>query len=196
MAEKYSAQKLKELCYEFIFKNLKTLDEKLLMGLYEALPLLGEKAWLELVEGRAQNTETSGNVAIANKVLGINLADPFKKRADFQSDDDYKGYLMTRMKPNMLVLCNKASYWGGETQEFQHELSDRLGRPRSSSMNSATVSQRVYLPKGTIGRVLSFDIKGAKVKWSNGIFSSKDYSGSFIDLDLLTPPIATSLFND
>merc|ERR550519_353691 len=43
MAEKYSAQKLKELCCEFIFQNLKTLDEKVLMELYETLPLLGNR---------------------------------------------------------------------------------------------------------------------------------------------------------
>ena len=47
MAEKYSAQKLKELCYEFIFKNLKTLDKKLLMELNETLPMLAKKASIE-----------------------------------------------------------------------------------------------------------------------------------------------------
>ena len=75
MAEKYSAQKLKELCYEFIFQNLKTLDKKLLMELYEVLPLLAEKAWLEVIDGRAEN----GIIDIAIKVLGINLDKPFTK---------------------------------------------------------------------------------------------------------------------
>ena len=161
MAEKYSAQKLKELCYEFIFQNLKTLDKKLLMELYETLPMLGKKVWLELIAGKPQNS-----VDIANRVLGVNLTEPFKKRGDFQSDDDYKGFLMTRMQPNMLVLCNKLSLWGGYPAN-----------------------------EGTIGRVLSFDMQGPTVKWSNGSTTSSG-SGSFLDLDLLTAPIDTSLFND
>ena len=49
MAEKYRAQKLSDVCYAFIFQNLKTLDKKLLMELYETLPLLGEKAWQERI---------------------------------------------------------------------------------------------------------------------------------------------------
>jgi len=108
MAEKYSANKLKELCCEFIFKNLKTLDEKVLMDLYETLPLpLGEKAWQERVKGRA-----------ANKVKGTNQTDTFKRRRDFQptgsgqSDADYKIYLMTHMKRGMHVISNRET-WGG-----------------------------------------------------------------------------------
>ena len=80
---------MKELCCEFIFQNLKTLDEKVLMELYETLPLLGEKAWLELIKGKPK---TSFAVDIANRDLGINLTEPFKKRGDFQSDVDYKIY--------------------------------------------------------------------------------------------------------
>ena len=153
MAEKYSAQRLKERCNEFIFHNLQTLDKKLLMELYEALPSIGKRSWLELIEGKPQNS-----VDVANKVLGINLTHPFKKRKDFQSDIDYKGYLMTRMEPNMLVLCNRGSYWGGNN----------------------------FVPAGTIGRVLSFDINGPKVKWSD-ISRGTNHSGSYIDLDLLNP---------
>ena len=134
MAEKYRAQKLKELCCQFIFQNLKTLDKRVLMELYEVLPLLGEKAWLELVHmGRPQK-----NTDVLNKVLGINEPDPFKKREDFQSDDDYNGYVMNHIKPNMLVLCNRTVNWK---------------------------STDIHLPKGAIGRVISCDFSGAKVKW-------------------------------
>ena len=52
MAEKHNAQKLKELCCKFIFQNIKNLDKKLLMELYQDLPLLGEKAWLEVITTR------------------------------------------------------------------------------------------------------------------------------------------------
>ena len=50
-------------------------------------------------------------VNIASKVLGINLENLFKKRIDFQPDcrDAYKKYVMSRIEPDMLVMCNKDS---------------------------------------------------------------------------------------
>ena len=104
LAEKYSNKKLKEMCYQFVFQNLKILNKNQMTELTESLPLLGEKALLELqqTKGRPQNS-----VDVANKVLGITLGDPFKKRMDFQSVFDYKGYVMSRIEPNMLV----AKHW-------------------------------------------------------------------------------------
>ena len=104
LAEKYSNKKLKEMCYQFVFQNLKILNKNQMTELTESLPLLGEKALLELqqTKGRPQNS-----VDVANKVLGITLGDPFKKRRDFQSVYDYKGYVMSRIEPNMLV----AKHW-------------------------------------------------------------------------------------
>ena len=104
LAEKYSNKKLKEMCYQFVFQNLKILNKNQMTELTESLPLLGEKALLELqqTKGRPQNS-----VDVANKVLGITLGDPFKKRMDFQSVYDYKGYVMSRIEPNMLV----AKHW-------------------------------------------------------------------------------------
>ena len=164
LAQQYSNKKLKEMCCDFIFQNLDILDKKKLTELSEALPMLGEKALLELqqTKGRPQNS-----VDVANKVLGINFRDTFKKRSDFQSDDAYKGYVMGRIKPNMVVLCNK--------------------RIRGDAHRSSAISE------GTIGRVISIDFKGADVKW---IGFAKAHRGSFIDLDLLTPPIASSIFKD
>ena len=180
MAEKYCAQKLKEMCCEFIFKNLNTLDKKMLVELNEVMPLLGEKAWLKLI-----NKEWSENsTVLANTVLGIltkswnHLTDPFKRREDFGSDLDYKGYVMTHIKPNMLVACNKSSYWG----------SGILGPCPGYDV-----------PKGTAGRVISCDMeKGPRVKWFNiclhsGVHDGRDVTSSsehFLFLDLLTPPIA------
>ena len=177
MAEKYSAQKLKEMSCEFIFKNLNTLDKKMLVELNEVMPLLGEKAWLDLINKERSENSTD----FANRVLGIltkswnHLTDPFKRREDFGSDLDYKGYVMTHIKPNMLVACNKDSHWGG------HEL----------------YTQYVHVLKGTAGRVISCDMgKGPKVKWSGGR-SSIDFTSSdhFKFLDLLTPPIDAALIN-
>ena len=180
MAEKYSAQKLKEMCCEFIFKNLNTLDKKMLVELNEVMPLLGEKAWLKLI-----NKEWSENsTLLANTVPAIltkswnHLTDLFKRREDFESDLDYKGYVMTRIKPNMLVACNKSSYWGGGL------LSRCPGYD---------------VPKGTAGRVISCDMeKGPRVKWFNiclhsGVHDGHEVTSSsehFLFLDLLTPPIA------
>ena len=162
MAEEYRSQKLKELCCEFIFQNLQNLDKETLMELYKALPLLGEKAWLELVnKGRPQT-----NTDVLNRVLGINVTDPFKKTEDFQSDDDYKGYVMNHIKPNMLVRCNK-------------------------SVNLKSLGSRI--PEGAIGRVISCDLNGAKVKWLNTSLTPKLKFGN---LDLLTPPVDAPFFDD
>ena len=35
----------------------------------------------------------------------------FKKRDDFEANEDYKGYVMSRVEPKMLVRCNQKSIW-------------------------------------------------------------------------------------
>ena len=166
LAQKFSNEKLKEMCCDFIFQNLDILNKKKLAELCEALPSLGEKALLELqrTKGRPENS-----INVANKVLGINLRDPFKKRGDFRTEDDYKGYVMGRIKPNMLVLCNK------RIRRDEHE----------------DILQGVS--EGTIGRVISVDFKGAHVKW---IGFQLAHRGPFVNLEFLTPPISSSLFKD
>ena len=149
MAEKYRAHKLKVLCCEFIFQNLKTLDKKMLMELHKDLPLIGETAWLKLVnKGNAQNS---------TEVLTVNMKQDFRQRLFFSYDDEYKGYVMANIKPNMIVLGSRGSF------------------------------------KGNIGRVISSDSNGVQVKWSNAQYASPH---DFIDLQLLTPPLPTSFFND
>ena len=51
------------------------------------------------------------DIDITSKVLGSDLENPFKKRIDFQPDcrDAYKKYVMSRIEPDMLVMCNKDS---------------------------------------------------------------------------------------
>ena len=171
LAEKYSNKKLKEMCYQFVFQNLKRLDKKKLTELCESMPMLGEKALLELqqTKGRPQNS-----VDVANKVLGIKLRDPFKQRRDFHSLDDYKGYVMCHIKPNMLVLCIK------NIRECEHE-------------ESKWACGQNNISEGTIGRVISMNFKGAHVKWAG---LTKAHWGPFLNLELLTTPIAGSLFKD
>ena len=174
LAEKYSNKKLKESCYQFVFQNLEILDKKKLTKLCEALPMLGEKALLELqkIKGRPQNS-----VDVANKVLGVNLGDPFKKRGDFKSAADYRGYVMSRIEPNMLVLCN----W------------ENRGEEDSDSELDLYSEEHYNVSQGTIGRVISVDFKGANVSW---VGFSRAFRRFFIDLDLLTPPVSSSLFKD
>ena len=83
LAEKYRAQRLKELYCVFILENIKTLPKELLVKLCKALPQLGEKAWLEVINGWPQEEMI---VNIASKVLGSDLENPFQKRIDFQPD--------------------------------------------------------------------------------------------------------------
>ena len=162
MAEEFSSQKLKELCCEFIFQNLQILDKKMLMELYEALPMLGEKAWLELVnKGRPQT-----NTDVLNRVLGINTTEPFKKREDFQSGDDYKGYVMNHIKPNMLVRCNRG-------------------------INFKSLGGKIL--EGAIGRVISCDLNGVKAKWLKTELTPKM---KFVNIDILTPPVDAAFFDD
>ena len=57
LAKKYRAQRLKELCCDFILANVAILDKNLLDQLLLALPLLGRKSWERLNEARPQGIE-------------------------------------------------------------------------------------------------------------------------------------------
>ena len=172
VAERFSNKKLKKICSHFIYKNLDTLDKNVLTALCEAMPSLREKALLELQQTRGR----PNNVEIANKVFGINLKDPFKKRVDFQNDKDYKGYVMARIEPNMLVESN----CGGDYRII-HDIDD------DEDHEDHEVSRR------TIGRVINVDFMGATIRWNA---YSEAQRSSFLSLDLLTPPISTAFFKD
>ena len=97
MAEKYTAQKLMDVCSDFILTN----RTDLIVEFFSASPTVAESCF----------EKQEKMVNFANKVLGVNLATKFKRRNDFKSDLEYKDYLMHNMKPDMLVVCNKASDW-------------------------------------------------------------------------------------
>ena len=145
VADKYTATKLRERCCEFIFSNHASLDKKVLTELYKALPNLGEMAWQEFV---SKGRPVEGAADILKKVLGIDLTQKFKKRVDFQSEDDHTKYVMANIKPNMLVLQNK----GYSRLQFGPGL-------RSYKI--------LKIPIGALGRVedIDFTRKSAKVKW-------------------------------
>ena len=175
LSEKYSNKKLEEICYQFVFQNLEILDKNQLTELCKFMPLLGQQAVLELQKTKIR---PQNSVDVVNKVLGINLGDPFKRRRDFQSVYDYKGYVMSRIEPNMLVLCN----WDNQDDDSDSDYD------KSYSEEHYKVSQ------GTIGRVTGVDFKkGVNVRWAG---FSKAQRRSFCDLDLLTPSVSNSLFKD
>ena len=99
LAEKHTAQKLKELCCDFILTDIDKLDLNSLDGSFPVLTVLG-KAYLEK-QKRCLN--------LANKLLGIDLTQMglFKRRDDFGSDSDYEAYMKANMKENMIVICNQ-----------------------------------------------------------------------------------------
>ena len=151
MAEKYSNQKLMDICSDFILTN----KTDLIGELFSALPSLAESCY----------EQQQNMINFANKVLGVNLATRFKKRMDFNSDLEYKDYLVHNMEPGMLVLCNKSSNWKPAS-----------GFPRSSAFR-----------RGTVGRVISHDlIRGPVIRWSTDPYPRV---GSFLDLDLATEKI-------
>ena len=81
LGEKYTAQKLKELCRDFIDNNMKLLEF------------------------------ANRRLDIANKILAANLDETFKKREDFLSDMEYRSYMRASVKPNMIVRCRTRSRW-------------------------------------------------------------------------------------
>ena len=90
LGEKYTADKLKELCTDFLISN-----------------------------------QAHGNVA--RKVLGFNLEQTFKKRRHFKSDEEYRVYFMTIVRPNMIVKILDA------------DNGEKFGRVVSSNVDSVNV---------------------------------------------------------
>ena len=171
LAEKYKAEKMQEMCCDYILVNLDILGKSLLDQLFMALPLLGRKSW-----DRLNDTMPRG-VEIANKVLGINLSamvDNFTPRKNFLGDTyqarvGYEAYVRAHIKQDMLVVCNKTSDW----RHYQ-------------TWNTIKVQE------GTIGRVIECGTYGQPVvKWETG----EAMRGEIYALDLLTPPVKTTLFS-
>ena len=176
LAEKFGGNKLKEICCDFILANLDKINKALLAELFQTLlPLLGKRALEKLNDQRIAKTQLQSNIEVANTLLGINLSTfkPFKKRADFRSMEEYKRYVTTNLKPKMLVRCNnERGTWTHVTQEEEFEVDGR-----------------------TFGRVVACDSDGPVVKWPLlGKNKSAAMRGSFVDLDILTPPTNSDIF--
>ena len=159
LAVKYTASKLKEVCCDFIFSDIADKDQPLLsfqgfkvdasLSVLEKLDKLNHLATLGhtwVIGGppvlsmlKEEYSEKQKRcLAVANKLLGVNLTQTFKKRKDFTSDADYHAYVDANLKPNMLVIC-----------KTDLRL---IGTP--------------FVEKGTIGRIASHKAtKYTKVRW-------------------------------
>ena len=150
-AEKFGASALSEKCAEFIFDNASAIEDEKLVELKEGV-VMASLAKKFVMESKRDSWMT--------KLFG-KRAD-FKRQEDFGTEEDYRGYVMARIKPKMFVSCNKSSSW-------QH------------SKNGS-----YYLvDKGHVGFVINTDsCASVAVKWLTlGGFELK---GPFECVDLLT----------
>ena len=189
LAVKYTASKLKEVCCDFIFSDIAHKDQPLLsfqgfkvdasLSVLEKLDKLNHLAtlghtWviggppvLSMLKEEYSEKQKGCLLAVANKLLGVNLTQTFKKRKDFTSDADYHAYVDANLKPNMLVICN---------------LCD---------------SRTPFVKKGTIGRIASHQAtRYTKVRWQSESHTRSYTASIFWDYytdyccywEILTPP--------
>ena len=160
LAELFTAVKLSEKCAEFIIENKDAVVDEELDNLGGAvLGALGKKAMKEFK-----------NSSWVSKLWGEKV--DFKKREDFEAAEDYKGYVMSRVKPKMLVCCNQKSSWKDGSGAFQ---------PLNVNV-------------GDVGCIQSIEFSTVTVKWLNVADPQRTADpvprqGPFENLDLLTMPV-------
>ena len=171
MAEKHGAQKLKEVCCDFILANIDALDASMLDDLFTVMAEVG-RACLQKQKVQHRGAE------IANKLLGVNLAElnNFRKRSDFSFDMGYIQYVTNNIKPNMLVVCNQTSIWNCYYPDDE---------------SGSEIATRVL--EGTLGRIVSTNRRHTAkvtVKWQG----LRKCLGQMCRVDLLAPPISCDIF--
>ena len=100
LADKFRAVALSEKCAEFFFDNATTIEDEKLAEMKEGV-VMASLAKKFVMESKRDSWMT--------KLFG-KRAD-FKRREDFGTEEDYRGYVMARIKPKMFVSCNKSSSW-------------------------------------------------------------------------------------
>ena len=120
------------------------------------------------------------NVSVANQVLGLGAASIYHQKKIGPNNP---------LKKDMIVRCNTTTHW--HTEAFTGLSSPLLAAP------SLMASLR-FIEVGTIGRVI--DSSKVTIKWkpSLGHELSQENArrGNISHLDILTPPIDTTLFKD
>merc|ERR1719450_1351327 len=101
LADKFRAVTLSQRCAKFLFDNSTTIEDEKLAEMKEGtvLACLAKKF---VTDSKRDNwmTELFGE------------RPDFKRREDFGSVEDYKGYVFFRIKPKMFVRSNGSSHWG------------------------------------------------------------------------------------
>ena len=113
LADKFRAVALGEQCAEFFYDNANTIeDEKLAeMGEGAVMASLARKFAMESKKQEKESKKQQKRDDWMIKLFGEKS--DLKRLEDFGSVDDYKGYVMSRIKPKMFVRCNKSSIWTG-----------------------------------------------------------------------------------
>ena len=107
LAEKFRAMELSDKCADFLLDKIDALGEEELANMSPGVVLstMGRKALSELKrKGRW-----------LEKLLGGKVE--FKRLADFETEEIYKGYVMTQLLPKMLVRFNGGGDWDADMKE-------------------------------------------------------------------------------
>ena len=159
LAEKFGAMALSEKCAEFLFDNAGTIeDEKLAAEMKEGGVFMASLLKKFVEESKRDSWMT--------KLFG--KKPDFKNWEDFGPEEDYKSYVMARIKPKMFVRCNKTSDWRQSSTGYVYAVKE-----------------------GHVGFVLNSDSSASvDVKWLT-IPASGDVQsiGPYECLDLLTSPV-------
>ena len=153
LADKYEAAKLGAKCAEFIFENEDAVEDEEVQNLGGVvLAALGKMSMSEFKKS-----------SWVSKLWGERV--DFKRRLHFESDEDYKGYVMARVQPKMLVRCNQKSGW--------------------KSADGYDDDEEVEV--GDVGCVQSIQFSALTVKWLKQ--GEPHHEGPFEKVDLLTLPV-------
>ena len=168
LADKFRAVALSEKCAaQFFFDHANTIEDEKLAEMKEGT-VMASLARKFVLESKKQWKESW-----LTKLFGEKP--DFKKRDDFGSEEEYKGYVMSRIKPKMFVRCNKSSSWFW--------------------------SNWVEVGAGHVGFVISTNTNGyVQVKWLTlkagdpaASLINKNSQGPHACLDMLTSPINFTL---
>ena len=123
------------------------------------------------------------NVSVANQVLGLGAASIYHQKKIGPNNP---------LKKDMIVRCNTTTNW--HTDAFTG-LSSPLAAVPSFTLNATRMR---VIEVGTIGRVIDESSSKVIIKWKPCHEFSQENAprGTVSHLDILTPPIDTTLFKD
>jgi len=126
LAEKFGALSLTEKCAEFIFDNAAEIKDEELAEMKEGVVMAS------LVKKFVKESKKD------NWMKYVFDRPDFKKRKDFGSEDDYKTYVMARIKPKMFVRCNTSSTWTSSRYNYDYNINKgHIGLVRRTDSNAS-----------------------------------------------------------